>query len=297
MVACGVLALLAAGCSNGSASPATTTRTAVPVAPRSGTGISGWREIGRTVESTVDAGEGLATVTPATGPSVIVYRGFGTIPPSLAAEGWGHIGDPDSADGTVVDAYQGPASGHSKMFLVTTPSGATVQYVHTLVPGELYNNSFVAIAPGAQWMVGGEWGAMHHLQIFPTPYLNHRTSATGGPLPLAGFVQLDHAVDDVQGCSFVTTTELVCASDDDSRTRFANEKPLLEVDLSRPLDGTTVKGHVVDLGSIPQQSTCTGTFEAEGTDYDAATGTLRVEIIQPGSCILQTTVYAYTRSE
>jgi hypothetical protein len=36
--------------------------------------------------------------------------------------------------------------------------------------------------------------------------------------------------------------------------------------------GGTVSGHVVDLGSIPQSSICSGTFETEGVDYDAATG-------------------------
>jgi hypothetical protein len=50
---------------------------------------------------------------------------------------------------------------------------------------------------------------------------------------------------------------------------------------------------VVDLGSIPQESSCSGTFEAEGVDFDASTGTLRVEIIQPGACILTTTIYEY----
>ena len=51
----------------------------------------------------------------------------------------------------------------------------------------------------------------------------------------------------------------------------------------------------MDLGSIPQESSCSGTFEAEGVDFDASTGILRVEIIQPGSCILRTTVYEYKR--
>ena len=59
------------------------------------------------------------------------------------------------------------------------------------------------------------------------------------------------------------------------------------------LHGTSVKGHVVDLGAIPQQSTCSGTFEAEGVDFDISTGILRVEIIQPAACILKTTVLEY----
>ena len=86
---------------------------------------------------------------------------------------------------------------------------------------------------------------------------------------------------------------MICASDDDSETLFPNQKPLLEVTLPGPLRGTNVKGHVVDLGSIPQVSTCSGTFEAEGVDFDTSTGMLRVEVIQPGSCILMTTIYEY----
>ena len=163
----------------------------------------------------------------------------------------------------------------------------------TLVAGELYNNSFDAIAPGSQWMVAGEWGTMTHLQIYPTPLLNKRTSPRGGALRLSGYIRLDHKVNDIQGCDFTTTTTLICASDDDSRKLFANEKPLLEIEVAHPLRGGSVTGHVVDLGSIPQRSTCTGTFEAEGVDYDVATGVLRVEIIQPGACIIKTTVYKY----
>ncbi len=53
---------------------------------------------------------------------------------------------------------------------------------------------------------------------------------------------------------------------------------------------------MVDLGSIPQKSTCSGTFEAEGVDFDTSTGMLRVEVIQPGSCILMTTVYEYQQA-
>jgi hypothetical protein len=179
------------------------------------------------------------------------------------------------------------------MFLVTTPSGATFEYVHTLVPGELYNNSFAAVSPDTQWMIAGEWETMSHLQIYPTPLLNHRTPSAGGSLPLAGYIELDHKVNDIQGCDFVTPVRLICASDDDTRTLFPVEKPLLEIDLSRSLHGTSVKGHVVDLGPIPQESTCSGTFEAEGVDFDPSTGILRVEVIQPGSCILHTTVYEY----
>ena len=100
----------------------------------------------------------------------------------------------------------------------------------------------------------------------------------------------------IQGCDFTSKTTLICVSDDDSQKLFSNQKPLLEVVLAHALTGTSVTGHVIDLGSIPQESTCSGTFEAEGVDFATASGTLRVEIIQPGSCILHTTVYEYTHT-
>ena len=68
------------------------------------------------------------------------------------------------------------------------------------------------------------------------------------------------------------------------------------MDLSAALTGKSVTGHVLDLGSIPQESVCSGTFEAEGVDYDPGTGILRVEMIQPGVCEVVTTVYQYKQS-
>lgn len=150
-----------------------------PVSPASESGIAGWTAIGSYDENTLMAGEGVATVSlPGHKPSEL-YRGLASISSDLKAQGWAHIGDPDSAHGYVFDDYQGPSSGTSKMFLVTTPSGKTFQYLHKLVPGELYNNSFVAISPDSQWMVAGEWGTMNHLQIYPTPLLNRKTPARG----------------------------------------------------------------------------------------------------------------------
>ena len=295
-----VLGILLVGCSPSSGStattvstPTTTTRPTGPTQPLSATGIAHWHAVTSYDENTLHAGEGVATLMTG-GVDTVIYRGLASIPSALSAEGWGHIGDPDAAAGDIVDAYQGPSSGNSKMFLVTTSTGATYQYIHILVPDELYNNSFDALSPNRQWMVAGEWGTMDHLQIYPAPLLNPRTPPTGGPLDLAGLITLDHPVNDVQGCDFITATTLICASDDDTKTLFANEKPLFEVQLAHALQGKTVSGHVVDLGSIPQRSTCTGTFEAEGVDYDAGTQILRVEVIQPGSCILHTTVYEYT---
>jgi hypothetical protein len=265
-----------------------------PEAPH---GIAGWTETGSYIEPTLTADEGVTTVSPPGKSASELYRGFASIPLSVLAQGWTHIGDPDSASGYIVDAYQGSSSGTTKMYRVTTPGGSSYEYTHTLVSGELYNNSFAALTPNAQWMVSGEWGTMTHLQVYPAPYLNSSTSKTGGTLNLSGYIQLDHAVNDIQGCDFVTATELICSSDDSTQTLFSNTKPLLEVQLAAPLTGGTVSGHVVDLGSIPQSSICSGTFEAEGVDYDAATGILRVEIIPPGICgDATTTVYEYKAS-
>jgi hypothetical protein len=286
-----VATLLGVGATLGT--PSVATAGTGPTKPVSTSGIAHWRRVGSYLENSVTAGEGVATVTRRDHSRYEVYRGLLSVPKSLAAHGWTHIGDPDSADGDIIDAYQGPSSRHSKMFLVTTSSGATVEYVHTLVPRELYNNSFDAISPDTRWMVAGEWGTMSHLQIYPTPLLTRTTPRRGGALRLAGYIRLDHKMNDIQGCDFTTKSTLICVSDDDSRKLFANEKPLLEVELPHALSGTSVTGHVIDLGSIPQQSSCTGTFEAEGIDYDVATGILRVEIVQPGSCILHTTIYKY----
>lgn len=290
------LAVVSLGTSTAQA--ATTASAAAPAAAKAAAStITGWTETGSHLESTLSAGEGLATVDPTGGTPYTLYRGSASIPLSLLIEGWSHIGDPDSVDGYIFDAYQNSSSSsNEKMFQVTTPSGATYQYVHTLVSGELYNNSFDTVSPDTQWMVSGEWGTMSHLQIYPTPLLNPETSATGGSLDLSGYIQLDHQVNDIQGCDFVTSTELICASDDSSETLFSNAKPLLEVDLSAPLNGSDVTGHVVDLGSIPQSSDCSGTYEAEGVDYDAATGILSVEIIQPSICEIVTSVYQYEQS-
>lgn len=252
---------------------------------------------GSSTQGTLGAGEGVTTVHASNGSDTVLYRGVASIPLSLLVANWSHIGDPDSAAGYVFDAYQsGASSPTSKMFRVTTPSGATYQYTHTLVAGELYNNSFDAVSPDTQWMVAGEWGTMDHLQIYPTPLLNPATPRTGGNLPLSGLIHLDHAVNDIQGCDFTTATQLLCVSDDDSRSLFPDQKPILEVDLPSQLTGTDTTAHVTEVGSIPQQSICSGTFEGEGIDYDPSTATVRVEIIQPGVCEVATTVYTYHRS-
>ncbi|HZU58836.1 MAG TPA: hypothetical protein VFA06_23350 [Actinocrinis sp.] len=267
-------------------------------AAHAATGITGWTQVTHYLENSLTAGQGVATVDPAGAASYQLYRGDASIPLGVRIEGWNHVGDPDSAAGYIFDAYQsGSSSPTSKMFRVTTPSGSAYEYTHTLLPGEEYNNSFVAVSPDTQWMIAGEWDTMSHLQIYPTPILNPQTAPNGGSLALSGYVQLDHQVADVQGCDFVTATKLICSSDDSSQSLFPDPKPLLEVDLAHAPTGGDVTGHVTDLGPIPQtNSICSGSFEAEGLDYDPTTGILRVEVVQPGVCVVATTVYEYKAS-
>jgi hypothetical protein len=292
----GTVGLVAALALAAAAAVGPATRAQTLIQPESSTGIAGWTQTGSYNESVLSAGEGVATVDPPGDTAYELYRGAASIPLAELINGWTHIGDPDSADGYIIDAYQGSSSGNKKMFLLTTPSGATYQYMHTLVSGELYNNSFDAISPDTRWMVSGEWGTMTHFQIYPTPYFNSTTSPNGGMLTLSGYISLNTPVDDIQGCDFVTATKLVCASDDSSDSIFTNKFPLLEITVAAPLNGSTVSGMVTDLGSIPQNSICSGTFEPEGVDYDAAAGVLRVEITQPSVCEVATTVYDYRQN-
>jgi hypothetical protein len=41
------------------------------------------------------------------------------------------------------------------MFPVTRRDGNRLEYRHQLDPGELFNNSFVAVSPDRQWLVSG----------------------------------------------------------------------------------------------------------------------------------------------
>lgn len=242
----------------------------------------GWTADGSDVVSTLTGGEGIASQADGS----LLYRGAGTIPLDLRIDGWNHVGDPDVADGYTFDNYQGGDDATSKLFTVTTPDGTRYDYTHPLDAGEMLNNSFDAISPDTQWMVAGEWGAETRLQVFPTPLLNHSTPAAGGTLAQAGQITLDHTVNDIQGCDFVSATRLVCASDDAA-------KDVIQVDLPHALDGTPVTGQVSTLFQVPRDSLCDGTFEAEGIDYDTAARLLRVEIIQPGVCEVATSVYTY----
>ncbi|MEU3340772.1 hypothetical protein ACWCQ1_04125 [Streptomyces sp. NPDC002144] len=244
-----------------------------------------WTEVGSDRADPLTESQGLTSVeVPAGSPNR--YTGIGTIPVSVSSRGWNHVGDPDASyNGYYVEPYQAD-SGTAKMYRVQAPGGGWSEYVHTLSPGEALNNSWDAISPDGQWMLSGEYGTMTRFLVFPTPGVNASTSPSAN-LPQVATVNLDHAVRDVQGCDFSGPTTLLCSSDDPAGTLFGITKPLLQVDLSAAPNGTSdVLGHVTALRQLPLRSGCSGTFEAEGIDYDRRDGTLRVIVVSPGFCVL-----------
>ncbi|MDQ2728497.1 MAG: hypothetical protein M3Y91_11690 [Actinomycetota bacterium] len=249
-----------------------------------------WHLVGHDAQPGLVSDEGVTTTD--TSPSV-VYRGVLSILPEVGLQGWVHIGDPDSWRGAIVDAYQGAPGATSKLFVVTLPDGTRHSYTHALDRGELLNNSFAAVSPDGQWLVSGEFGVADRLLVFPLPGANPARSAADGTLARVGNIALDHQVSDVQGCDFVTPTRLLCATDDPGTALWPTDRQLLQVDLPAPLSGRTTTGHVRDLGPLPQQSVCQGTFETEGIDYDLRTGILRAEVVPPPPCDSITTVYEY----
>ncbi|MEU3737320.1 hypothetical protein AB0E78_09650 [Streptomyces sp. NPDC032198] len=264
----------------------TGTGASADTAPRS---PGGWQESGVSSVNSLTGSQGLASRADGS----LLYRGLASVPLDLRVKGWTHVGDPDIADGHTFDAYQGGDDAKSKMFAVTTPGGKRYLYEHQLDAGEKLNNSFASVSPDKQWLVSGEWGDQNRLQVFPAPLLNSSTPPTGGALPQAGQISLDKPVRDIQGCDFVSDTRLVCASNDASKELWPEDRPVLQVDLERALDGKQVTGKVTSLFAAPQRSICRGTFETEGVDYDAGRRTLRAEVVPPAPCLVTTSVYAY----
>jgi hypothetical protein len=274
----------------------TLTATALLAAAPPASAADTWTEVGSDRADPLTESQGLASVEVPAG-SANRYTGIGTIPIGVSSRGWNHVGDPDASyDGHYVEPYQAD-SGTAKMYRVQAPNGTWSEYVHTLAPGEALNNSWVAISPDGQWMLSGEYGTMNRFLVFPTPGVNASTSPSAN-LPLAATVTLDHAVRDVQGCDFLSATRLLCSSDDPAGTLFGYTKPLLQVDLSAaPTGSANVTGHVTALRQLPLRSSCSGTFEAEGIDYDRRSGTLRVIVVSPGFCVLtDSKTYRFTRS-
>ncbi|WP_406155397.1 hypothetical protein OG806_04530 [Streptomyces sp. NBC_00882] len=274
----------------------TLTATALLAAAPPASAADTWTETGSDRADPLTESQGLTSVEAPAG-AANRYTGIGTIPIGVSTRGWNHVGDPDASyDGHYIEPYQAD-SGTAKMFRVQAPDGTWSEYVHTLSSGEALNNSWVAISPDGQWMLSGEYGTMSRFLVFPTPGVNASTSPSAN-LPQAATVTLDHAVRDVQGCDFLSATQLLCSSDDPAGTLFGYTKPLLQIDLSAaPTGSANVTGHVTALRQLPLRSSCSGGFEAEGIDYDRRTGTLRVIVVSPGFCVLtDSKTYRFTRS-
>ncbi len=244
--------------------------------------VTGWTEVGADHARALDESQGLATIVRPSG-TTIRYTGVSTIPADLNSQGWNHVGDPGSAQGWYVEPYQRDDRG-AKLFRVQAPDGTWTNYKHALESWEANNNSWAAVSPDARWLLAGEYGTMDRLLVHPMPGTVFTDPAQN--LPYAFAIRLDHAVRDVQGCDFQTATRLLCSSDDPAGTLFGTTKPLLQVDLAGPLSGSDVAGHVTSLGQLPLRSGCSGTFEAEGLDFDERDNTLRVIVMSPSMCIL-----------
>jgi hypothetical protein len=244
--------------------------------------VGPWRTVGSDVARALDESQGLAVVERPSG-TVVKYTGIGTIPSSVSSRGWNHVGDPGAGRGYYVEPYQRDDRG-AKLFRVQAPDGTWSEYQHALESWEANNNSFAAVSPDGQWMVAGEWGTMSRLLVHPMPGIAFTNPAAN--LPYASAIRLDRPVRDVQGCDFVSATQLLCSSDDPDGSLFGTTKPLLQVDLPAPVGSADVVGRVTSLGQLPLVSGCSGSFEVEGIDYDERDGTLRVVVMSPSICIL-----------
>lgn len=248
--------------------------------------VGPWKLVGTEGRLSLWSDEGVATFA-----GRQVYRGGGSVPGDVRGA-WPHIGDPDATSQVLVDCFQGPAGATAKMFRATGVSGGHADHRHELAAHEVMNNSFVAIAPGGQWMVSGEWYEIDRLLVFPVP-----SPDAGGDLPLSALLHLDHPMRNVQGAAWVDPLTLLCSTDDPDTDLWPVARQLLQVTLDEPLAGTPTTGKVTCLGALPLQSHCSGTFEVEGMDYDASTGDLRVIVIPPAPCKwLWVTVYRFRQA-
>ncbi|WP_154814510.1 hypothetical protein [Actinophytocola xinjiangensis] len=253
------------------------TLTGVPTASATGP----WRPVGSDVARPLDESQGLAVIE-RPGGTTVRYTGIATIPPSLAARGWNHVGDPGAGHGFYVEPYQRDDRG-PKLFRVEAPDGNWAEYTHDLESWEASNNSFAAVSPDGRWLLAGEWGTADRLLVHPMPGIAHTDPAAN--LPYASAIRLDRPVRDVQGCDFVTDRQLLCSSNDPAGDLFGMTKPLLQVDLAAPPGAADVRGTVTALGQLPLESLCQGEFETEGVDHDERDGTLRVVVLSPSVCV------------
>ncbi|WP_298444185.1 hypothetical protein [Gordonia sp. (in: high G+C Gram-positive bacteria)] len=242
-----------------------------------------WRLLGIDDVSTLEYTQGLA----GDAAGRLHGRGYTTIRPEVAIDGWTHIGDGDLFRGRMYDAYEQLGSGR-KLYTITEPDGRLSRYYHRLTPGEMANNSFVTVSPSGRYLVSGEWDTMDRLLVFRNPV----GRPDGSALPLAGTIALDTPMRDVQSCDFVDATHLVCAVDRPAQAVYS-------VALDGPLDDAPAghaRGTVRREFAVPHLSACTGSYEIEGIDYDAHRRVLSVSMIDPSPCLLNTKVLRYRMS-
>lgn len=214
------------------------------------------------------ANQGLATVSVRRGGRTVsetITRGRASIPAALSRAGWVHIGDPDGSGSTVVDAFQGRPGARAKLFTVTEAGAPAARLIHPLVRGEAFNNSFAAIAPGARYLVSGEWGTERRLLVFALS-ARLRPGSTHTE-PLAGIIALSRAVRDVQGCAFRSARLLLCSTNDPTTDLFPVPRQLLALQLGRPVGPGVTPARPALVASVPQPTVCPGVpGEVEGLD-------------------------------
>lgn len=250
--------------------------------------LTGWRSL-----ASGAADQGVATVSAPGHRGHVVLRGDGNVSPRLHAEGWWHIGDPGSARGYLLDAYQARSAQHAKLYVMTAPDGHRTRWVHRVVPGEKVNNSFAAVAPSGRWFVSGEWGRVRRLLVFPMPGHNP-LARPGHNLPLVTTIKLNRPVRNVQGCSFASPTRLICSTNDPYHDLFRTAQQLLTIALPHPVSGRSESGRPTELGPVPRLTGC-GPAETEGIDVHG--GRLLLVAHEPDSCGGHVVQYTYHLTE
>lgn len=248
-----------------------------------------WRLLGWRPVPASGADQGVATLSLPGSRERLVFRGDGDVSGSLRARGWWHVGDPGSAGGYLLAPYQGQPSRRAKLFVLTAPDGRRSNWLHRLAPGEMVNNSFVAIAPSRHWFVAGEWGRMTRLLVFPMPAHN-AAARPGRDLPLAATIRLSRQVRNLQGCGFASATALVCTANSPDAPVFGVSHGLIAITLAHPVNGRQMSGRPVLLGALPQVSRC-GQAETEGVDVHG--DRLVVVAHERGACRGRVDVFTY----
>src|SRR5690348_16132830 len=109
--------IFAAACAAGLLAAVLPASAAHAATPSTVATVSGWTQVTHYLESSLSADDGVATVNPPGGSAYQLYRGVASVPLSVLMEGYNHVGDPDSVNGYIFDAFQSGASSPStKMF-------------------------------------------------------------------------------------------------------------------------------------------------------------------------------------